>query len=127
MNSDNQSFITIKDLSIAANIGCSKEERSFPQSITLDVKIKIDLLKAALSKNLFDSICYVEIASLIHKEVTHHQWVLIEELSYHLIDTIFKIYPSSQKIDLSIRKKVLENASYCSVDVSRTRDQYLAD
>jgi dihydroneopterin aldolase len=77
------SRIHIQDLSLQVFLGCTDEERSVRQAVS--VSVTIDFHKppyAERSDQLSDTVCYADICDWLKEHVSDRQFHLVEKLSY---------------------------------------------
>ena len=72
--------ITISDLPLAVTVGVYPSEREIRQKILMNVDFELDLSKAAVSDELYDTVNYAEIEDRIVQ--------LAEESSYQLLEAL---------------------------------------
>lgn len=94
----------LTQLRFLCHIGCSEEERSYPQRMDLDAEIGFKLLPGAANGQLEDTIDWHQLQRFISGKITERKWVLVEELGHSLIQSILEQYPLAEEVLLTIRK-----------------------
>lgn len=120
-NRHQSDWLHIRELSVLAQIGCSEEERSFPQRILLNIDVSLDLREAARTKDLNQTICYVTLKDALASFIRSRSWVLLEELAAACSDLIFQSQPLAQQVDMQIRKYVTTDTAWVGISISRQR------
>lgn len=115
-------FIFINKLKVPIRIGCFEEEREKFQDIKIDIKIFSDTRKAAISKNIKDTVCYKTVSELILSLAGEKSYVLLEEFAELVISSVFKKYEIVNAIEISLTKFVINEAKGVGVSIMRVRD-----
>ena len=113
--------VFIEDLKIQLRIGCTEEERAFPQQIVVNLEAALDLSKSATTKNLSDTVCYVSMAQMCKEVAVSKNWVLIEEYGQELASNILQAFPLVDLCRITIRKFVLPEAKSAGIFLERRR------
>jgi dihydroneopterin aldolase len=82
--------IDIKGLEVKTVIGVFPEEKQMPQTLILDVKIKLDSSRAAKSDDLDDTIDYFRLTELIRDKVQFAHFNLLEKMMDFILKIIMK-------------------------------------
>ena len=106
--------IFISELQLDTRIGCSKEERLSKQNISLNITLEVDGSKAAKSKNLVDSVCYLTICNLISEHVEKKEWVLLEELTYEIAELCLEKNNLIKSAEVETKKYVIPSTAFTS-------------
>lgn len=85
--------LLISDLRLWVHLGCSAEEKFFPQLVSIDVDFTFKSPPSGLTTDqLKDTICYLEVVKNIQSIVQGKQFNLIEHLThdiYRMINDLF--------------------------------------
>ena len=103
--------IKIKDLEIFGKHGAFENEAAIDQRFLISLEVGFDIVKAANSDNLEDTLDYsklIEICEYVLAEPTH----LLESLAYRIAHFIRKQYPYSGSIDVEIKKPDVQMKAY---------------
>ena len=84
-------YILIEEFKVPCRVGCTEDERAFPQLVTLNITIYTSLKKAAQTDNLRDTIDYAFIIEDIRKLLKEKEFKLLEHLAGEIIKNIFKL------------------------------------
>lgn len=115
--------IVIRDLTLMVNVGCTAEERSYPQRLTLDVEVELNTELAAKTGRLSETVCYMELSNSLRDLVKKQNWALIEQLAHDVCHLLFEKFPPVQQIRLNVKKYVLPEASWVGLELIRKRDE----
>lgn len=115
-------YIFINELKAPIRIGCFEEERERFQDIAINIKIFSDTRKAAVSKNIKDTVCYKTVSELVLSLASEKSYVLLEEFAELVISSIFRKYEIANVIEISLTKFVISEAKGVGVSMVRMRD-----
>lgn len=115
-------YIFIDELRVPIRIGCFEEEREKLQDITINLKIFCDTRKAAISKNVKDTVCYKTVSELVLTLASEKPYVLLEEFAELVISSIFKKYEMANAIEIALTKFVIKEAKGVGISMMRVRD-----
>lgn len=113
--------IKIKDLRVPVKLGCTAEERAYPQIVVFNLEIICDLAKSVLSDRLEDTICYVKIIKNIESMASDQQWALVEKLCHDCAQMVLDVFAIAQTVKIEAEKRILANVSGFSVNYQLTR------
>ncbi len=122
MASPPNDVISIHQLTLFVRVGCSDEERTFPQRLVIDIEATVDIQKAAQTGELADTVCYISIANETKKLVEHGSWKLLEEFAEETAALLFKKFEQISKLSLCITKQVIPDAAGVSLQIRRARE-----
>ena len=111
--------IKIKGARFFSNVGVTDKERSKKQEIIIDVEISKDLMKAAKSGNIRDTINYSEVYDLIEKLLNGKSYNLIETIAENISSEMMIKFHANEVLARVMKPKALKNADYASVEVSK--------
>lgn len=114
--------IVIRDLTLMVNVGCTAEERAYPQRLVLDIAIELNTEVAAKTGRLSETVCYMELSNSLKDLVKAQNWVLIEQLAHDVCHLLFEKFSPIQQVNLIVRKFVLPEASWVGLELARKRD-----
>ena len=114
--------IHISGLNVHLKIGYTAEERAFPQKVAINCQITTATWSQATKEgDLSSTICYDTVSSLITEICLSKPWHLVEELLEEISIQIFKTFGLADKIGIELRKFVVPNTDYTSVEIIRVR------
>lgn len=115
MNSD---AILLSGLKVPIKIGCTSEERAFPQNLEIHCEVSMDLSSV---HSLHNTICYMRIRDLILSLAQEQEWVLLEEFAEGISKTIFSQFPLAEAVNLELRKFILSDGNWVGIRTYRRR------
>lgn len=95
--------IKLKNIRTFSYHGCLVEEGKIGSDYSVDLEIKADLRKSAISDNLEDTIDYVFLNRIVTEEMAIRS-KLLEHVAHRIITRIFKEIPSVSRIVLAVSK-----------------------
>lgn len=82
--------IAIETIRARGRHGWTTAERSAPQTLMIDVEVKLDLRRAGVSDDLADTVDYAAIARRVVHIVETSSYALLERLGTALLEAIFE-------------------------------------
>ena len=110
--------IVIKDLKVHYRVGVSDPERANPQPLSLTVRMRHNLARAAQTDALENTIDYHALARRLLGFGHQRQWRLLETLAVELAQMILSEFKPEQ-VSVEVKKFILPEARYVSVRVTR--------
>ncbi|WP_438456243.1 dihydroneopterin aldolase [Wolbachia endosymbiont of Kerria lacca] len=96
--------LLISDLRLWVHLGCSAEEKSSPQLVSIDVDFTFKSPPSGLTTDqLKDTICYLEVVQNIQSLVQGKQFNLIEHLTHEIYRAINNLLLRKKHIISSVR------------------------
>jgi len=95
--------ILLKNIRVWANHGCLEEEGAIGSDYRVDVKIKLDLNKAAQTDALPDTVDYVHLNKIVKEEMAIRS-KLLEHVAGRIIERTFKELTDIKEITIKISK-----------------------
>jgi 7,8-dihydroneopterin aldolase/epimerase/oxygenase len=96
--------VAIEGIHFYAYHGHISEENTLGQRFELSIHVFLDLSVAGKSDDLVDTLDYQALYQLVIEWVTTHRFHLLEKLVEGLSEEIFKRFPSTEALRLSINK-----------------------
>jgi dihydroneopterin aldolase len=115
-------FIAVNKLNLRVSIGCTKEERDWPQFLTIDLKAYLSLEKSAKSDELNDTIDYVALIDIAQTLSKNNSWKLIESFGYDLGKAYLENFPLVSKVEVTVNKKVSQLCESVSASLVVSRN-----
>jgi dihydroneopterin aldolase/2-amino-4-hydroxy-6-hydroxymethyldihydropteridine diphosphokinase len=103
-------------------------EKKYLQSFIVDIELWADLSKSYVSDNLQNTIDYTSIYDIIKSVIETQNFMLIERLSYVIIEKIFLHDKRVQKIRIRVMKNKAPlggQFNHVGVEIEKTREQIL--
>ena len=95
--------IRLKNIRTFSYHGCLPEEGKIGSEYSIDLEIKTDLRKSALSDKLEDTVDYVYLNRVVKEEMQVRS-NLLEHVAHRIIERIFRELPQVSRIVLSVSK-----------------------
>ena len=83
--------------------GCLEEEAKIGSNYRVDLEVKTDLRKSALSDELRDTVDYVHLNKIVEEEMAIRS-KLLEHVAQRILKRIFKELPAVARIILEVSK-----------------------
>ena len=90
-------------------IGCTPEERSWPQLCCFNIELHFDMSTCAVSDDLNHTIDYMKVLALLEQLAAEHEWRLIESMSASICSHLLERFQILERVNLSVRKEIAEN------------------
>ena len=95
--------VKVKNIRVYAHHGCLKEETVIGSEYRVDVVVKVNLTKAAITDALKDTVDYVHINRIVNEEMKLPS-KLLENVAQRIIERIFSELNLVSKSKVSISK-----------------------
>ncbi|ENX15743.1 dihydroneopterin aldolase [Acinetobacter sp. CIP 64.2] len=119
--------IIIEGLKVDTVVGCFSWERQIIQPLMLDLTIHNDLMQAAQSDELNDTLNYAQICELAAQVIQQAQPKLIEHAAQLVLECLFTTFPSIESISITIRKPaIIAQANAVGIRLERNRNNFCA-
>jgi dihydroneopterin aldolase len=83
--------------------GCLMEESKIGSDYSIDLEIKTDMRKSALSDDLHDTVDYVHLNKVVVEEMAIRS-KLLEHVAHRIIKRIFEELPAVSRVIVSVSK-----------------------
>jgi len=97
------SSIRLKNIRIFTNHGCLTEEEKIGSDYLVNLTVKADLSKAAVSDHLKDTVDYVHLNRIVKEQMAIRS-KLLEHVGQRIIDTIFAELPKVDYVKVRVSK-----------------------
>ncbi len=95
--------IKVENIRVYAYHGCLEEEAKIGSDYRVDVEVKANLKKSAVSDELVDTVDYVHL-NLIVKEEMAIRSKLLEHVAKRIVDRVLKEIPMVSKVKTAVSK-----------------------
>lgn len=113
-------FVSVSGLRHAFKLGCTAEERAYPQIVSIDLTTELKKFSAIESDHLEDTVDYVKINESIGELAQSGEWQLVERLAGDIGDVILSLNPEVlAAVNVSVTKYVISNADGVTVEVTK--------
>ena len=97
------STIHLKDIRLFANHGCLTEEEKIGSDYLVNVKVKANLVTAAESDQLSDTVDYVHLNRIVKSQMAIRS-KLLEHVGKRIIDAVFEEIPLVTEVKVKVAK-----------------------
>jgi FolB domain-containing protein len=116
-------WLCVEGIDIDCTIGVTERERATKQRIVLNLKLKVDFTKVAVSDAIRDSIDYRVATRRVIAECEKSSFQLIETLASHLTRMIFSESSEIEKVVMEVWKPgALSSAKNVGAVIVASRD-----
>jgi dihydroneopterin aldolase len=115
--------IKVKNIRVYAYHGCLVEEGKIGSDYRIDIAVKADLSKSAISDNLADTVDYVHLNKIVKEEMAIRS-KLLEEVAKRILDRILKEILIVQKAEVAVSKlnpPIGGNVAMVTIEMSKSR------
>jgi dihydroneopterin aldolase len=114
--------IDIKGIKSFGYHGVFESENIAGQDFFVDIALELDLSRASVTDDVFDTVNYSEITDLVVAEVTGDRVALIEKLASRIADRIKNAYPQITTVSVTVHKpQAPVNAQVSDISVTINR------
>ncbi len=96
-------IIKIRNIRLYAYHGCLVEEEKIGSDYRVDLKVKTDLSKSAISDNLEDTVDYVHLNNIVKQEMAIRS-KLLEEVANRILNRILAEIQKVNKVNIAVSK-----------------------
>ncbi|WP_111707143.1 dihydroneopterin aldolase [Lutibacter citreus] len=115
--------IKIKNIRVYAYHGCLVEEGKIGSDYRVDLTIKANLSKSAISDNLADTVDYVHLNRIVKEEMAIRS-KLLEEVANRILLRVLNEIPLVKKVDVAVSKlnpPIGGNVAMVTIEMSKKR------
>ena len=116
--------IVVPGLRLQARVGVGDGERAAPQEITLDVELRLDLLRAGETDDLTATVDYEAVCRVVDDFVRSRSFRLLEAVAHETASALLERFAAAEA-RVRVRKPAALAAwgvPYAEVEVRRHRD-----
>lgn len=99
-----ESYILLENIEIFANHGVSSQETLVGNVFYVNIKLKVDVCKAAENDDLKDTVSYAEVYEIVKNEMLIPS-KLIEHAAKRIIDRLKSKYPQIVSVEIKLSKR----------------------
>ena len=100
----NNSYILLKEIRCYAYHGVAPQENLIGNEYIIDLKLKVDINKAAQTDEVADTVNYEEVHQVIMAEMAVPS-KLLEHVGGRIIEKLFQQFPALEEIELHLSKR----------------------
>ena len=114
--------LSIVGLEIWAKVGCTPEERAFPQKLEIDVDLFLPLARAGTRDDLSATVDYAALAAALKEVLETGEFRLAEAVAERAAALVLKRFPV-RRVETRVRKRALPGISHAEVGLTRTKSR----
>ena len=99
----NSSYILLKEIRCYAYHGVAPQENLIGNEYLIDLKLKVDISKAARTDEVTDTVNYADVYRVLEQEMQVPS-NLLERVAYRIADRIFRRFAFVKSIDIRLTK-----------------------
>jgi dihydroneopterin aldolase len=115
---NNTDRLSIVGLEVWARVGCTAEERGFPQRLEVDADLYLPLARAGQQDDLSLSVDYAAVVRRLSEVLAGGEFRLVESLTEKAADVILGEFPVSRTV-VRVRKRALPGIAFMEIAVER--------
>ncbi|WP_175628473.1 dihydroneopterin aldolase [Bacteroides acidifaciens] len=100
----NSSYILLKEIRCYAYHGVAPQENLIGNEYIIDLKLKVDISKAAQTDEVVDTVNYAEVHQVIMAEMAVPS-KLLEHVGGRIVEKLFQQFPTLEEIELHLSKR----------------------
>lgn len=100
----NNSYILLKEIRCYAYHGVAPQENLIGNEYIIDLKLKVDINKAAQTDEVADTVNYAKVHQVIMAEMAVPS-KLLEHVGGRIIEKLFQQFPALEEIELHLSKR----------------------
>lgn len=100
----NNSYILLKEIRCYAYHGVAPQENLIGNEYLIDLKLKVNISKAAQTDEVADTVNYAEVHHVIKTEMAVPS-KLLEHVGGRIIEKLFEQFPAIEEIELRLSKR----------------------
>ncbi|WP_372746096.1 dihydroneopterin aldolase [Lutibacter sp.] len=115
--------IKVTNIRVFAYHGCLVEEGKIGSDYRVDLKVKADLSKSAISDNLEDTVDYVHLNKIVKQEMAIRS-KLLEEVAKRILDRILIEIPIVKQAQVAVSKlnpPIGGNVAMVTIEMKKNR------
>jgi len=110
--------ISILGLELWMRIGCTREERAFPQRLKIDIHMERPLQAAGTQDDIRHSLDYAQVVGKVKKGVEPKSYKLTEAVAEEIAKVVRK-YFKTKSVRVVVRKEALPGIQCFEVEIER--------
>jgi len=110
--------ILLSGLEAWCRVGCSPEERAFPQRLELDLTLFIDLKKAGQTDTMAQTVDYARVVHRVKEFLEPTPFVLVEAVAEKTANFLLKEFGVTA-VKVLVKKRVLPGLAWGGVEIYR--------
>lgn len=113
--------LNIHQLKESVRLGCSEEERAFPQIVEIDLEIGLNAHDCLVSDSIRDTVDYMAVVQVIKKLSQECSWKLLEKMAADIAGEIIASFKQASYVYITVKKNIVANCSGISASLTVNR------
>ena len=114
--------LVLEEIRQRVRIGCTPEERSWPQVCSFNIELYFDMHVCVGTDNLNQTIDYMKVLAILEQLALESEWRLIESMSASICSVLLERFKILQRVNVSVRKVISENTIGVSCHYQMARE-----
>lgn len=114
-------YVIANKIEAFCRIGCSEEERAFPQRLSISVRLGVDTRDAGRTGELAKTVNYAAVCERVREIGASRPWILVEQLAETFAEKILLEFPLVQDIRVIVEKFILPGVEWVGCEIYRSR------
>ena len=110
--------LSLIGLELWLRVGCTREERAFPQRILMDVTLSLPLRAAGKADRLESTVDYAALARDLKNRLEKKEFRLFEAVAEQAAEQALKL-KNVKKVFIRVIKKALPGIDHATVEIER--------
>ncbi|MCI5066533.1 dihydroneopterin aldolase [bacterium] len=98
--------LTLHDLQIPVRLGCTQEERAYPQIVVFNIELELSSSDSLTSDKLKDTVDYMSVIEVTKKVSRSKEFALLEHLVHEVGCTVLNESENLSKVSISAKKHI---------------------
>jgi dihydroneopterin aldolase len=112
--------LSLVGLELWCRVGCTAQERAFPQRVELDADLFLPLARAGRGDDLSATVDYAAVAGRLKRSLEAGECRLAETLAEKAAALVLKEFKTVRAVSVRLRKRALPGLAYAEVAVTRS-------
>lgn len=111
--------LILHDLAVECRLGVYDWEREKPQTVWIDLELKIDASNAAASDDMREAVDYAKLVGVVKECLQRRSFRLLETAAEHIARDVLRGF-STPRVRVQIKKRALPEVDYAAVEIERS-------
>jgi dihydroneopterin aldolase len=112
--------LIVSGLELWINVGCSPEERAFPQRLEMDVALELSLAEAGRTDDIAKTVDYADAVRRLKETLEPKTYNLAETIAEEAAALLLKSYPI-QAVTVHLKKRAFPGINCAVVEIRRAQ------
>ncbi len=113
--------IRIHDFEVPVRLGCTAEERAYPQIVRFQLELTLGSAKSLDSDALEDTVDYMAVIAVVEKLAEANEFKLLEHLAKRSGEAILELSSVVFKVSIQVKKHIAPQTSGISFQLELSR------